>query len=494
MATAGTLSHIYFFVNKDNITTPTPTEERIQSPDSHSHSLSRSASPASAGSSDNDSGSGSSSSSASKDSALNPLAADFAPTFTAPPTATKLYEVREIAGKGLGLFATSPIPRGTCIISEKPLLRISENALHLAWGPYCRLSNADKKAFDALHFYSPPHLHLEDASRMQLIDPTDLSMDTEDVDELVADQIRVMGTFACNNFQCGTGLAVFATTSRLNHSCVPNVHHSFNPTIGQQTVYAVRDIAEGEELCTTYLGGQGVYYVRAQRIEILRGSYGFTCLCAACADVTGGSDGRREVMGGIAYGLQCFQYGGPAGVEVQQIPYVPRNPAEALKQAEDLVCMLVGEGVLSIELCKAYRMASMVALNMREYERAWEYACHEADVERTCLGSELQDLVRSGAGATCWIEKVRVALVKAGRAPPAVTKRGGKTERQKAAKREKKMRMRVEKIAEKEAQMKSEREVAKEVKAAEKRAKVEAQREEERKRREYDTQFPGLKG
>ncbi|KAK3626256.1 hypothetical protein LTR56_019927 [Elasticomyces elasticus] len=493
MASDGTLSHIYFFVNKDSTTTTTPTKERIQSPDSHS--LSRSASPASAGSSDNDSGSGSSSSSASKDSALNPLAADFAPTFTAaPPTATKLYEVREIAGKGLGLFATSPIPRGTCIISEKPLLRISENALHLAWGPYCRLSNADKKAFDALHFYSPPHLHLEDASRMQLIDPTDSSMDTEDVDELVADQIRVMGTFACNNFQCGTGLAVFATTSRLNHSCVPNVHHSFNPTIGQQTVYAVRDIAEGEELCTTYLGGQGVYYVRAQRIEILRGSYGFTCLCAACADVTGGSDGRREVMGGIAYGLQCFQYGGPAGVEVQQIPYVPRNPAEALKQAEDLVCMLVGEGVLSIELCKAYRMASMVALNMREYERAWEYACHEADVERTCLGSELQDLVRSGAGATCWIEKIRVALVKAGRAPPAVTKRGGKTERQKAAKREKKMRMRVEKIAEKEAQMKSEREVAKEVKAAEKRAKVEAQREEERKRREYDAQFPGLKG
>ncbi|TKA69494.1 hypothetical protein B0A55_07989 [Friedmanniomyces simplex] len=481
------LNHIYFFVNSQAADTARDA--------AHNHSptlptLSRSASP-SAGSSDGDSGSGSSSSS---NSALNPLAANFEPTgYVTPPVpaASKLYELREIGGKGLGLFAISFIPIGTCIIAEQPLLHIHENALHLAWGPYCRLSNAQKKAFDALHFHKSNHLHLEHASRLNLIDHTDHSLDAEDVEELVQDQVRVMGTFACNNFQCGKGLAVFATTSHLNHSCVPNVHHSYNPTINKQTVYAVRDIQPVEELCTTYLGGQGAYYVRAQRIESLRNNYGFTCACASCLDMMGQSDGRRELMSAIACGLQVFQYGGRS---IDAVPFVPTSPVMALKQAEDLICMLVQEGILSIELCKAYRMASMLALGLGEFERARDYAVNEAEVERNCLGTKLDDLVKSGAGAACWSEKVREAMVKAGVLPLEAKVKKPKTAQKKLADKLRRQQRTARKAAEKEAQIKAEKDAGKEQKAAEKRAKLEAQREEERKRKEYDAAFPGLKG
>jgi len=480
------LDHIYFFVENR---TPEPTIQSTRSPSPTSLTLSRSASP-SVGSSDGGCGSGSGSSS-SGNSALNPLAAKFEPTVCltpSAPTTSKIYECREVEGKGLALFATSLIPIGTCIVSEEPLLHIGENVLNLAWGPYCRLSNLQKKTFDALHFYKPEHLHLERASRLILIDPNDHSLDAEDVEELVQDQVRVMGIFACNNFQCGKGLAVFATTSRLNHSCVPNVHHSYNPTIKKQTVYAVRDIQAGEELCTTYLGGQGVYYVRAQRIESLRNNYGFTCACVSCSDMTGQSDARREFMSALAYGLQVFQYGSQSPDPVQ---CVPTSPVLALKQAEDLIYMLIEEGILSIELCKAYRLASMVALGLGDFERAREYASSEVEVERNCLGSRLDDLVKNGAGAACWSENVDEAMKKAGVLPPAAKGRKPKSASQKLAA---KMKKKQKKAAERGLQLKAERDAGKEQKAAEKRAQIEAQREEERKRREYDAAFPGLKG
>jgi len=328
---------------------------------------------------------------------------------------------------------------------------------------------------------------------MHLIDRCVGSMDPEDYKEIIQDQVRVMSTFACNNFQCGEGLAVFATTARLNHSCVPNVHHSFNPTLQKQTVYAMRPIQPGEELCTTYLGGGGAYQVRAQRIESLRTNYGFTCACPACTDVTGQSDGRRELMGSIAYGLQVFQYGG----QVPEHPrpwYVPASPKLAISQAEDFISMLIGEGILSIELCKAYRMASMIALGLKDFDKAKHYAFAEADVEKICLGSSLDDLEKSGVAAACWLEMLRKVMVKARVIQPDQKLKKPLTEQQQVEKNLKGKQKRAKRTAQKAEQARQEQE-----KNAARKARQEAQKEEERKRqeaerkrKEYDASFPGL--
>lgn len=392
----------------------------------------------------------------------------------------------------MGLFATEVIPAGTCVICEPPLLRIPENQLHLAWGPYCRLSNAQKNAYDSLHRFKPEELDLEHAARMYLIDPKDTSLDDEDVDELVQDQVRVMSIFSCNNFESKPspavfGQAVFETAARLNHSCVPNVHHSYNPTLKKLTVHANRDIEAGEELCTTYLGGPGNYYVRSQRLEILRSNYGFTCKCPACSDATGASDGRRNLMANLAFGVQVFYDGKQQGST--PTPYVPTDASIALRYCEDVLMMLGEEGIISLEVCKAYRMASTLALRLRMWEKARDYALTEAYVERLIIGNVVADLVASGTAAECWLETVRKQLVKVKFMKPEAKFKRQKTEAQKAKKRARTAKKRADqhaaRVAANEADAKKREEQAAE------QAKREAD-EAERKRNEYELQFPTL--
>ena len=482
------LDHIYFFVDEvtshDGAVSSAPTSNQCATPRSEVASL---------GSSDSEattitSSSGSSSTSSSHAKTLNPLASNFTPTASTPPIATNLYELRMTADKDYGLFATSFIPIGTRIICDKPLVRIPENSVHLAWGSYCRLSNAQKAAFDKLHIFKPEHTDFEQVSRCYLIDRDDDSLDDDDIEELVAEQVRVMRTFAANNFATGQGLSVFETISRLNHSCVNNVHHSYNPNLQKQTVHAVRDIQPGEELCTTYLGGHGSYYLRPQRIEMLRHSYGFTCNCVACGDTSGQSDGRRELMANLAWGLQQYLEGSGHGQ-----PFVPAAPLAALQHAENLIHWLLAEGLFTAELMKAYRTASTQALSLRDFEKAIDYAYNELEVERNCLGTELEDLKKLGAAAANWIDRVNAVAAAAG---VTLSKRGRKNKNKKkqamaAEKEQKKMRG---KETESESKRQA-RQVRNARKREEKREKKEAElaaREAERKKTEYEAAFPTL--
>ena len=402
------LNHIYFFVDGGSSVKQQSVQFRhdIESTtsDGTTPQRSRTSSPAS---SSTDATTGSVGSTSSSD--LNPLAMNFTPrsqaTYihpTPPPSASQLFELRETGDKGFGLFATAPIPLGELIMCEEPLLRITGEAIHSVWGTYCRLNNAQRCAFDSLYGYQAEDLDFESVARTTLVDLNDDSMDEEDIEELVAESVRVMKIFSVNNFNLPPrDLGVFATSSRLNHSCVPNVHHSYNPNLKRTTVFAVRDIEPGEELCITYMGGKGHYWTRPQRIELLRSNYGFTCKCSACSDRTGFSNNRREQMASIAWGLEEFKEGSkPVN------PYIPVNRLNALKQAEDLISVMLDEGVVTIELGKAYREASTHALALKDYSKALEYAHDEAMVEKNCLGTALADLKRKGVAAECWREKV----------------------------------------------------------------------------------------
>lgn len=164
--------------------------------------------------------------------------------------------------QGLGLFATTFIERGTLVISEEPLLKIPGHEAYLVWGPYSRLGNAEKAAYDSLHSFEADYLNFDQASRTRLVDYTDDNLDEEDIDEMVTDHCRVMAIFATNNFLIPPSeLGIFVTASRLNHSCVPNVHHSYNPTLKSATVYAIRDIEPNEELLTSYIVCEDTYLV-----------------------------------------------------------------------------------------------------------------------------------------------------------------------------------------------------------------------------------------
>jgi hypothetical protein len=99
-----------------------------------------------------------------------------------------------------------------------------------------------------------------------------------------------------NGYPLGPGSdigGVFALISRINHSCKPNAKHSWNATLGKQTVYAIRPIVAGQEFSLSYLQG-GTF---AERQHELRSAFRFTCSCELCslpASERAESDARIE--------------------------------------------------------------------------------------------------------------------------------------------------------------------------------------------------------
>lgn len=220
-----------------------------------------------------------------------------------------------------------------------------------------------------------------------------------------------MERFSANNFLIAGGHhAVFLLSSRLNHSCEPNVFQSFNPTLGMKTVYAMRDIEAGEELVTNYIGRECHYLVRIQRWEIFRSQWGFTCQCDACTDTTGRSDNRHMLLTNLFTGLQEFEQGNSTSCN----PFLPSNIVVALDHAQDILSICLEEKMYGMELCTAHRMISSYALDLQDFHTAWEAAKNEHEVERNLMGTELDDLKAKGAGSEVWMAHVYKVMKQAG--------------------------------------------------------------------------------
>jgi SET domain-containing protein len=64
----------------------------------------------------------------------------------------------------------------------------------------------------------------------------------------------------------------------MNHSCEPNVQVSYMRGDHSGAVIALRDLAEGEELCINYTDTQQSEELRRQSLR----HYGFQCECGKC--------------------------------------------------------------------------------------------------------------------------------------------------------------------------------------------------------------------
>ncbi|KAF1845543.1 SET domain-containing protein [Cucurbitaria berberidis CBS 394.84] len=172
--------------------------------------------------------------------------------------AQRIYEVRSIPGKGQGMIAKCKIPRGTRIISEKPIFIVPrgvndmdalENAI---LKDVARLSAEQRKAFFALH-----NIHGEKH------DPA-------------------LGIARTNALPLGAGAlesGVFLQASRINHACSSNAQNTWNTNTKQLTIHACKDINAGEEICISYLDSSENY---ASRQRDLKAGFGFDCTCKLC--------------------------------------------------------------------------------------------------------------------------------------------------------------------------------------------------------------------
>ncbi|EFX05031.1 set domain containing protein [Grosmannia clavigera kw1407] len=175
------------------------------------------------------------------------------PTAPSWKTADK-FQVTEVAGKGLGLVALVNIPPGTRILSERPLFLQQNMADDELVPAICqrvrKLSRENQREFLSLA-NTLPHSH------------------------------PLVGTFRSNMLECRplSGLfGVYATAGRINHSCRPNVHHSWDDEKMRQVFCVLQPIRAGDEITITY-GRGGI--TSDQRVY-LSGSRGFACRCERC--------------------------------------------------------------------------------------------------------------------------------------------------------------------------------------------------------------------
>lgn len=224
-------------------------------------------------------------------------------------TISPFLHTTPLPGRGLGTLATAPMPRGTRLIADPPVLAATAR----------EMLNEDVLRARVVAAYAA----LDDAQRDRVrglaADPAALARWRRvfEGEEAVArgwgaegaghvgglgveEKAHVMGAWNTNCFGVGPGesregwVAVVApSAARLNHSCRPNAVFAWNDAVGAITVQAIREIGMGEEVTIAYVD---VVRKGEKRRRALSEGYGFDCGCEACV---GGEEEGEQMRGRI---------------------------------------------------------------------------------------------------------------------------------------------------------------------------------------------------
>lgn len=193
-----------------------------------------------------------------------------------------MFAVRRAAAKGLGVFATRHIGRGTRVLAESPLLSITTGKV--ADVLKAASSLGEDKLTRLLELSTNNSKKARRASLALSILPTLQARLTAKGHTSLATNRRIINIFLNNNFALGDVAgtrSLFPTVARLNHACVPSTQGNFNTVLGQFTIHALRDIPMNEEITISYLHDEMA--LRDARQRSLEAGYGFVCACPICA-------------------------------------------------------------------------------------------------------------------------------------------------------------------------------------------------------------------
>lgn len=199
-----------------------------------------------------------------------------------PPILDKCYEIARTRNRGLATFATKAIPAFSRIISDIPVVTMSQgDDLPQLWENYTSLSERMKQRYDHLH---RPHQPERTARLVQKLIDRGNSLEVSNA------MAGVASVFQTNAFKVDGGStgadsngksiqrALFLNIARLNHSCAPTAHTSYNPRTNRMTVHTLRDIDPNTEIVISYFN---MLLPVAER-QVKAGSWGFVCRCPAC--------------------------------------------------------------------------------------------------------------------------------------------------------------------------------------------------------------------
>ncbi|KAK2764551.1 hypothetical protein FQN54_009246 [Arachnomyces sp. PD_36] len=238
--------------------------------------------------------------------------------------ARHLIEVKETPPKGLGVFAKANIPRGTRVISEPALLKVTRKA---------GSAKDIVRAFKNLPL-SQQNLYLELYGYACGLFKRSAEHEMGQKWQLIPELHRtVLAIYAANAFG-----DVFLLGSHINHSCLPNIHFAYNSELEEETFHAIRDITAGEELSIMYI--LGTNRTRSQRQAELD-KWGFQCNCLACEDTLQGREReeKRAELFALDQKLAMDKY---IGTE--------KSCRKALETAQRMAAIQKSEGLLSREI------------------------------------------------------------------------------------------------------------------------------------------------
>ncbi|KAF7953898.1 uncharacterized protein EAE97_001296 [Botrytis byssoidea] len=187
------------------------------------------------------------------------------PPLRLPETIGAVIEVRTSPKGGLGIFALCTIPTNVLLLSEQPLVILTDTGTRT--DPLdelvSALSPSRKSAFLSLHAYQANPRESRNRSILYS---------------------NGFGVGKVENLSTG----IFETASRFNHACTPSAEYRWEVDVdgvGRMKYFSKRVIEAGEEITVDY--GHGVMG--------LKRFYGFECDCGKCKGVeTRGGEGMAE--------------------------------------------------------------------------------------------------------------------------------------------------------------------------------------------------------
>ncbi|EXJ73364.1 uncharacterized protein A1O5_03124 [Cladophialophora psammophila CBS 110553] len=289
-----------------------------------------------------------------------------------------ILEVVSTPDRGLAVFSARKIKAGTLVLAERPLISLDkheENDASAIEREFSKLSRAEQKVY----------LRLFDAQKSRM-------------SQVVS--VYYSNCYNCEGFRPSGkgGSAIGALSSRINHSCVPNLQFSYDANSNEMRFYAIRDISRGKEMCSNY--DKVVFEVTAKRQRKQQMYYGFVCRCEACEpknEFWAKSDERRMGMYDAIRAVQrceknlSAESGTVISEEEQQARRV-ELAEEALRSLARLEALLLKESLVGAPLANTYR--SMAKWAERKGDRGADEAViwriKELEVCITAFGEDAQ--------------------------------------------------------------------------------------------------------
>ena len=264
-----------------------------------------------------------------------------------------LYSIRSMPGKGKGLLARSKIATGARVLVESQLLTArnmsSTSVMERDIAAKLKsLSKAQQRQFFSLHNNFPGKKPFS-------------------------------GIVKTNALPCGSDSplgGIYPTICLINHSCLANAHNNWNEIAEHETIHAIRDIDEGEEITISYDRGE-TSTIRRQR---LKDAFGFHCTCPLCvlpSDQLEASDARRAQINHLDSSI------GNANT-------VLNEPDDALTACHSLAKLLKEEYDVSVgvRLARLYYDAFQICITHGDQARAGVFAKLAYESRVMCEGED----------------------------------------------------------------------------------------------------------